>query len=290
MPSGLLIECHQNAKMAARVLQLPFRKKVWRGLSGVWQGKESGSSIDFRDHRPYLPGDDPRHINWQAYARSGHYSMKVYQEEVRPHVDLVLDTSGSMACGLQKERRSLELFYYCLENAWRSGATLRVYLANADRMEAVDPGDLLHHVWKPSWSQAGENALPRLNDARWNRGGMRLLVSDLLFQGEPGDFLSRFAQTEGLSLILAPFSAAEASPEWRGNLEFIDCETGKRRKQLVAETLLKRYLANYERHFDWWYRQCLRYGGALARVNAELSLVESLKVDALRGGILEMAG
>ncbi|MEJ6642028.1 MAG: DUF58 domain-containing protein [Akkermansiaceae bacterium] len=39
-----------------------------------------GSALYFQDHRAYSPGDDPRHINWQAYARTGQYTMKLYRE------------------------------------------------------------------------------------------------------------------------------------------------------------------------------------------------------------------
>ena len=68
----------------------------WSGTAGNVLGRGTGSSIDFQDHRQYVPGDDPRHINWQAYARTGHYSMKLYREEVTPRIDLVYDVSGSM--------------------------------------------------------------------------------------------------------------------------------------------------------------------------------------------------
>ena len=49
-----------------------------------FSGSGTGSSLDFQDHRAYSPGDDPRHINWQAYARTGSYTMKLFREEVRP--------------------------------------------------------------------------------------------------------------------------------------------------------------------------------------------------------------
>ena len=62
-----------RAREAAAALRLPFRAGLWQGQLGNWAGAGVGSSIDFQDHRPYLPGDDPRYIDWQAYARSGEY-------------------------------------------------------------------------------------------------------------------------------------------------------------------------------------------------------------------------
>ena len=85
----------QHAREAATRLSLPLRKGLAR-TNGNVPGTGAGSSVDFQDHRAYVPGDDPRHIDWLAYARSGHYTMKLYREEVRPYLDVALDFSGSM--------------------------------------------------------------------------------------------------------------------------------------------------------------------------------------------------
>src|SRR5687767_2026320 len=57
---------HGRMKALAAVARLPLRRGQWSGVTGSVLGQGTGSSIDFQDHRPYLPGDDPRHINWQA--------------------------------------------------------------------------------------------------------------------------------------------------------------------------------------------------------------------------------
>src|ERR1700677_1694867 len=75
---------------------LPFRARSWRGASGIWQGRNQGSSIDFQDHRAYAPGGDPRHLDWAAYARTNNYAMKLFREEVSPRLDVVIDVSRSM--------------------------------------------------------------------------------------------------------------------------------------------------------------------------------------------------
>src|SRR6478735_11130194 len=73
---AMVRECHARARAWAAMFRLPLRQQNWRGLTGQHAGQGTGSSLDFHDHRAYSPGDDPRHINWQAYARTGHYSMK----------------------------------------------------------------------------------------------------------------------------------------------------------------------------------------------------------------------
>ena len=67
----------EEARKVAERLRLPLGAQAWKGQAGEFRGAGVGSSIDFQDHRDYSPGDDPRHINWQAYARTGQYSMKL---------------------------------------------------------------------------------------------------------------------------------------------------------------------------------------------------------------------
>ena len=53
-------EARRDGLDAARRFRLPFARQAWRGAAGGWQGSGAGSSIDFQDHRAYVPGDDPR--------------------------------------------------------------------------------------------------------------------------------------------------------------------------------------------------------------------------------------
>src|SRR3954452_9655028 len=66
------------------------------GLVGGTLSQRSGSSLEFKDHRAYEPGDDLRHIDWSAYARTDQLRTKLFREEVTPHLDIVVDTSRSM--------------------------------------------------------------------------------------------------------------------------------------------------------------------------------------------------
>ncbi|MCU0782165.1 MAG: DUF58 domain-containing protein, partial [Akkermansiaceae bacterium] len=122
LPDRAMLEdaARQAAACAAR-LRLPLRARVWQGAAGELAGSGTGASMDFQDHRPYFPGDDPRHINWQAYARTGNYTMKLYREEVRPAVDLLLDVSASMFLTPDKARRTAALLHLAFECALRAG-------------------------------------------------------------------------------------------------------------------------------------------------------------------------
>src|SRR6201995_1984911 len=75
-------------------LQIP--QVAASGIVGSQSGRRAGSSIDFQDYREYQPGDDLRFIDWGIYARSDRLTVKLFREEVTPHLDLILDGSRSM--------------------------------------------------------------------------------------------------------------------------------------------------------------------------------------------------
>src|SRR5260370_42321621 len=58
-----------------------------------------GFSVEFVQHREYVPGDDIRHIDWKGYGRSERYTIKQYEQETNFAAHLLLDTSRSMLYG-----------------------------------------------------------------------------------------------------------------------------------------------------------------------------------------------
>ena len=171
----------------AERLALPFKMGL-RRTDGSVPGAGTGSSIDFQDHRPYVPGDDPRHIDWHAYARSGHYSMKLYREEVRPHADLVVDTSRSMFVDEEKGRCTLELGLVLsgkCPSGWGLGPTV------------LDRGFRGHHtrtasrmaILRTASATANSVSLPDVRYIPWRAASLRVFVSDLLYPAEPNSLM-----------------------------------------------------------------------------------------------------
>ncbi len=280
-----LREIRGAAEGAARRLRLPFRSRTWRGESGNWQGAGIGNSIDFQDHRPYLPGDDPRYIDWQAYARTGHYSMKLYREEVSPRVDLVLDRSASMTFDELKNRRALEVFFFALESGLRAGSAVRCHAVDGDRctpwaIESALAGR------PPTDRPAGDGAVNWMR-VPWRQGSLRVVVSDLLFPGSPEPLVSSLAAAKGRGLVLAPYGPAESEPDWDGNVEFEDCENGRRQLQNVSPELRQRYADAYARHFALWQDRGRRHGVVVARVDAAPAFADALQGEPLGMGAVE---
>jgi uncharacterized protein (DUF58 family) len=78
-------------------LELRARHVVEGFVSGLHASPYKGFSVEFANHRQYVPGDDIRHIDWRVYAKSDRFFIKEYEEETNMRVHLLLDCSGSMA-------------------------------------------------------------------------------------------------------------------------------------------------------------------------------------------------
>src|ERR1700679_1444928 len=95
MDSAIRQALRDGEKLGLRyALQIP--QAAAGGWTGSRSGRRAGSSIDFQDYREYQRGDDLRFIDWGIYARTDRLTVKLYREEVTPHLDLILDGSRSM--------------------------------------------------------------------------------------------------------------------------------------------------------------------------------------------------
>lgn len=290
MTEDELKACHTRALTVASRVRLPLRARVWKGQAGEFLGAGIGSSLDFQDHRSYAPGDDPRHINWQAYARTGQYTMKLYREEVRPVVDLIFDVSESMFFDPVKAKRSVEVFYLIAESALRSGASLSVHLLRGDAYRPLANEAVIAHKW---WTQANAMpatdpaAVPALQRVPLRPNAIRVFVSDLLFAGDPAPMVDLLAGRQGSAILLAPFLHVEAEPDWSGNYEFVDAERQTKHPHRIEPHVLRHYREAYANHFKLWKHATRRHHIPLARISADTDLQSALFAEAVATGALE---
>jgi uncharacterized protein (DUF58 family) len=281
------IQARAGAAVAAARWRLPFSRQAWRGPAGSWLGAGAGSSLDFQDSRNYAAGDDPRHIHWQAFARTGALTMKLYRAEVAPMVDLTVDVSASMTFTAAKARRTDELLAFCVASADRTGAPVRIHAVAGRRISAVAVEEVRAGRWRERLPAAPAELATAPSALPWRPGALKVLISDLLFPGDPAAALGTIAAGAGVGIVLAPTLAEEADLGWRGNVELTDCESGTVRRQRADDRLAARYREAYARHFGLWREACRRRGVLLARVPCEGELVTVLGGEALAAGAVE---
>ncbi len=86
-------------------LQLSARSVVVGGTVGQHKSPIKGASVEFRQHRIYVPGDEPRRLDWRVLGRTDRHYVKEYDEETNLRCVLMLDCSGSMAYEGRGERK-----------------------------------------------------------------------------------------------------------------------------------------------------------------------------------------
>src|SRR5512132_186591 len=80
-------------------LQVTARSVVEGSITGAHRSPLKGASVEFRQHRFYAPGDEPRRLDWRVLGRTDRPYIKEYDEETNLRCVLALDESGSMGYG-----------------------------------------------------------------------------------------------------------------------------------------------------------------------------------------------
>ena len=80
-------------------LDLKARYIVEGFIAGMHKSPYHGFSVEFAQHREYVPGDDLRHLDWKVYSRQDKYYIKQYEEETNFICHILLDASESMDYG-----------------------------------------------------------------------------------------------------------------------------------------------------------------------------------------------
>ena len=276
-------------RAAARyALSIPYRNAP----AGSRLGQRSGSSLEFQEHREYQPGDDLRHLDWSAYARSDRLIVKLFREEIQPHVDLVLDGSRSMAHPSgAKGAATAGMAAFLTRAATQAGLTSSVWLAaeGCRRLEA----DFRQSLAALDFSYSG--TLPQSLDRlppRWRPRGIRLLLSDLLWAEEPRTVLARVARGSAAVWVVQLLATDDVRPEVSGFGRLEDVETGEIRDLLIDSEAARRYERAFEAHREGWRRACREVGALMVTLEAE-RLVDGWRPEALedlvRRGMVELA-
>jgi uncharacterized protein (DUF58 family) len=77
-------------------MELRARLVVEGFIAGLHRSPYHGFSVEFAEHRPYMPGDEIRHLDWKIYGRTDRLYIKQYEEETNLKAYLIVDSSSSM--------------------------------------------------------------------------------------------------------------------------------------------------------------------------------------------------
>jgi hypothetical protein len=261
---------------------LTVPRKVQLGLAGSQLGHRCGSSLEFMDHREYMPGDDLRSIDWSVYARSNKLSIKLYRDEVLPHLDLIIDGSRSMALPeTKKAEATLGLAALLAQAARNSNYTCHVWTVGRS-CERILNGNLSPVLWEGFEFDFCGSCADSFRQARpaWKPRSIRLFLSDLLWMGEPQAVLSMLSDQSSAVFIVQVLAEQEVHPPASGNVRLLDYESSRYIDVHADAIALKRYQEKLSLHQSNWNRACTQSGASLQTATAE-ELVDHWKLDAL---------
>jgi len=237
-------------------LELKARVIVEGYLQGLHRSPFRGLSVEFAEYRPYLPGDDPRSIDWKIYARSDRTYVKKFEQETNLPCHLMLDVSASMTYGSQGITKLEYGTYVCAALAWllnaqRDAVGLTAFDSDivAQVPPSVRPGHLRTLLATLERVPAGTRSdlakpLNRLAESI-NRRGLVVVVSDLL--DDPDTVLAglRHLRFRGMEVVVFHvFDPAERTFPFSQATRFRDLETGTEvvtAPAIVREAYLKRF-------------------------------------------------
>ena len=172
-------------------LQLFARTVVEGFTTGLHASPHKGFSVEFRQHRPYVQGDEIKRLDWKIFGRSDRFYIREYDEETNLRATIVLDASGSMdyrgTKGVHKfdyaRKLAASVAYLLMSQQDAVGlvtfdSKLREFIPNRTRITH------LHHLLdamvktKPG-KETGLAAVVESLAMRLKRRGLVILISDL---------------------------------------------------------------------------------------------------------------
>jgi uncharacterized protein (DUF58 family) len=240
-------------------LELVARAVVDGFINGIHRSPYFGASVDFAEHRGYVPGDDIRRVDWRLYARTDRYYIKEYEADSNSNFSVLLDVSKSMGFGshgmtkLDYGRMLAGCLTYLVH---RQRDRVGFIAFDSDIVEFVPPSAkhmdvVLHVLDRLTPSRAGSLREPLHKMAEhFGRRGLLVLISDLY--EEPDAVLEAIGPLRARGNDLAVFhllDPAELDFSFRDPSAFEDLESGEQ-IPIVPDALADQYKALVQAHVD----------------------------------------
>ncbi len=217
-------------------LQWILRRRLASGQEGDVTGRRKGGLIEFADHREYVPGDDLKYVDWNAYLRLNTLAIKEFAKEEEVPLTILVDVSASMGAGSPgKFRLALQSAAGLGFVSLASGNPVRLVGFRRGRREAsrIFRGkDALFPFLKrlEALSPAGrtdiEGALKDAAASMPPRGQM-VLLSDLMEESRFLERLGALSARNTETFVLRILAPPEISPPLEGRVTLVDSETGE---------------------------------------------------------------
>ncbi len=277
-----------EVQRAVSTYQLGLPRMPVSGRAGELLGRGTGSSLEFQEYREYLPGDDIRHLDWAAYARSDTLMVRLYREEISPRTEILLDASTSMTSGgSSKPRIARQLSALFALLSGELGGRPTILPLNDERplrplrIEGLDLLDELPFAAKINLEQLlNENLIPL------KRQAVRIVISDFLFPHDPTSVIRRLAGDASALWVIQLLNAWEANPTALGGRRLIDLESEDETDMIINRKAVSEYMERLARLQAEISKNCRRAHATFVTLVVDRGLQTLCREDLCAVGIL----
>ena len=280
-----------EVQQAVHTFQLALPRLPVARRAGELLGRGMGSSLEFHEYREYVPGDDIRHLDWAAYARTDALMVRLYREEISPRTEILLDASRSMTTGdgaKSRVARQLAALFAMLAGELGGRPTL-IPLNDARPLRAFGPGELDALSGFPLDGARPLAELLAANLVPLGRQAVRIVISDFLFPHDPETLVRRLATEASALWVLQLLTGWEADPTALGGRRLVDAETEGESDLLIDERAVAGYRERLGRVQAELGRECRRVHAAFVTLIADHGLPRLCREDLCAAGLLRPA-
>lgn len=269
-------------------LQLSARSVVEGTTSGLHRSPVKGASVEFRQHRFYVPGDEPRRLDWRVLARTDRPYVKEYDEETNLRCVLMVDCSGSMSYGPPENtkfdfaaRVAAALAYLMLGQTESVGVGMCGRKIETWLAPHADPNQLSRVL--ETLEACSATGPSQLADAmhqaaeRLDRRSLVVIISDFFLSAEQlRAGLAHLRHDRHEVIAVQAVDRDEESFPFRTWCQFIGME-GEKSRLCEPAMVRKAYQENFQRH-----RRALKESCQALRVEFQSMTTEKSVLDAVR--------
>jgi uncharacterized protein (DUF58 family) len=251
-------------------MELKARLVVEGFMAGLHKSPYHGFSVEFAEHRQYMPGDSIRDIDWKVYAKTDRYFVKEFEEETNLKAYILLDTSASMGYTSDEKRRINKLEYA----AYLAASLTFLMLKQRDSVGMVGFDEKIHtyippksaashlHVLLEQMDKLKSSEQTNISDTlhqmaeRIRRRGLIILMSDLF--DEPHKVLAglkHFRHRKHEIIVFHILDPRERDFSFPREAVFEDLETGERITTLPWQ-IKGAYKKELDGVFEHFSREC----------------------------------
>ncbi|WP_410764949.1 DUF58 domain-containing protein [Haloferax sp. DFSO60] len=254
-------------------------------LQGDQRSRQVGGGLTFSDHRRYTHGDDPRRIDWKAYARTEELFIKRFEEERNLTVHVLLDTTASMDFGEGEHHKfeygaKLGLGFCHLTADENNEYRFSLIGDTADRIDTGESsrGGVLRLVEQLNELTPGgdgdiQSSLETYADTIHSKS-LVVVISDLLF--DPDEIASGLAALAGNDVLVAQvLSPDELEPEASGEAIFEDPESDNTIQTYFGGAAARMYDKRLHDHLHAIEDRCRALGIAPDLIRTDVDFFDS---------------